>query len=103
MDHQARQRPGPNGEVRWAYLFPDELESSFARRAVVFQPLGLCEPHGPGNAVGLDALKAEGLYLDHHYVYKFCSPTRGSLLSGRCVTSQQPLPIAFKMAPKIAI
>ena len=28
-------------------------------------------------------LMEEGLYLDHHYVYKFCSPTRGSFLSGR--------------------
>ena len=28
-------------------------------------------------------LKQEGLYLSRHYVYKFCSPTRGSFLSGR--------------------
>ncbi len=48
-------------EVRWPYLFPDELERAFARRPVVFAPLGLCEPHGPGNALGLDALKAEGV------------------------------------------
>jgi hypothetical protein len=25
-------------------------------------------------------LKSEGLYLSRHYVYKFCSPTRGSFL-----------------------
>ena len=28
-------------------------------------------------------LQAEGLYLSRHYVYKFCSPTRGSFLSAR--------------------
>ena len=28
-------------------------------------------------------LKHQGLYLSRHYVYKFCSPTRGSFLSGR--------------------
>ncbi len=28
-------------------------------------------------------LRDEGIYLNRHYVYKFCSPTRGSLLTGR--------------------
>ena len=28
-------------------------------------------------------LRNEGLLLSSSYVYKFCSPTRGSLLSGR--------------------
>ena len=31
----------------------------------------------------LDSLRASGLTLERHYVYKFCSPTRSSLLSGR--------------------
>jgi arylsulfatase I/J len=31
----------------------------------------------------IDSLKNEGLELDQHYVYKFCSPTRSSLISGR--------------------
>ena len=31
----------------------------------------------------LDTLLKEGLKLMHHFVYKFCSPTRSSLLSGR--------------------
>ena len=31
----------------------------------------------------LDALAAEGVILDNHYTYKYCSPTRGSLLTGR--------------------
>jgi len=48
-------------EVRWQRMFPDELEAAAAQHPVVYQPLGLCEPHGPGNAVGLDAIKAEGV------------------------------------------
>jgi hypothetical protein len=31
----------------------------------------------------LDGLAAEGIKLDRHYVFKYCSPTRSSLLSGR--------------------
>ena len=31
----------------------------------------------------LDSLRASGVALDRHFVYKFCSPTRSSLLSGR--------------------
>ena len=31
----------------------------------------------------LDKLAAEGVRLSHHYVYRYCSPTRGSFLSGR--------------------
>ena len=31
----------------------------------------------------LDALVAAGVKLDHHYAFKYCSPTRSSLLSGR--------------------
>jgi creatinine amidohydrolase len=42
-------------------MFPDELERAFAERPVVWFPYGLCEPHGPQCAVGLDALKAHGL------------------------------------------
>ena len=48
-------------EVRWERMFPDELEQAFAKRPVVYYPYGLCEPHGPQNAVGLDALKAHGI------------------------------------------
>lgn len=48
-------------EVRWHRMFPDELEAAMARRPVVYLPLGLCELHGYGNAVGLDALNAEGI------------------------------------------
>lgn len=31
----------------------------------------------------LDQLAAEGVMLERHYVYRYCSPTRSSLLSGR--------------------
>jgi len=31
----------------------------------------------------MDKLVADGVILDRHYVFKFCSPTRSSLLSGR--------------------
>ena len=31
----------------------------------------------------VDALAADGLILDRHYTYKFCSPSRSSFLSGR--------------------
>ena len=48
-------------EVRWERMFPDELERAVAERPVVYFAYGLCEPHGPHNAVGLDALKAHGI------------------------------------------
>jgi creatinine amidohydrolase len=48
-------------EVRWERMFPDELEAAFAACPVVYFPYGLCEPHGPVNALGLDALKAQGI------------------------------------------
>jgi creatinine amidohydrolase len=48
-------------EVRWERMFPDELEAAMAACPVVYFPYGLCEPHGPQNAVGLDALKAHAI------------------------------------------
>ena len=48
-------------EVRWERMFPDELESAWADFPVAYFSYGLCEPHGPQNAVGLDALKAHAL------------------------------------------
>jgi creatinine amidohydrolase/Fe(II)-dependent formamide hydrolase-like protein len=48
-------------EVRWERMFPDELEAAFSARPVVWFAYGLCEPHGPQNALGLDALKAHGI------------------------------------------
>jgi len=48
-------------EVRWERMFPDELERAFAECPVVYFAYGLCEPHGPQNAIGLDALKAHAI------------------------------------------
>ena len=48
-------------EVQWDRMFPDELEASFQACPVVYFSYGLCEPHGPQNAVGLDALKAHAI------------------------------------------
>jgi creatinine amidohydrolase len=48
-------------EVRWERMFRDELEAAFAACPLVYFPYGLCEPHGPHCAVGLDALKAHAI------------------------------------------
>jgi creatinine amidohydrolase len=48
-------------EVRWERMFPDELEAAMAACPVVYFAYGLCEPHGPQSAVGLDALKAHAI------------------------------------------
>ncbi|MCC6444834.1 MAG: creatininase family protein [Armatimonadetes bacterium] len=48
-------------EVRWERMFPDQLEAAFAECPLVYFPYGLCEPHGPQSAVGLDALKAHAI------------------------------------------
>jgi creatinine amidohydrolase len=48
-------------EVRWERMFPDQLEDSFALCPLVYFTYGLCEPHGPHNALGLDELKAHAI------------------------------------------
>lgn len=48
-------------EVRWERMFPDELETAFAACPGVWFSYGLCEPHGPHNALGLDGLKAHAI------------------------------------------
>lgn len=47
-----------NRKVRWEEMFPDELQEAQRHCPLVYLPLGLCEPHGPHNAIGLDAIKA---------------------------------------------
>ena len=47
-------------EVRWELMFPDELEAAIGEFPIVYMPYGLCEPHGPQNALGCDALRPEG-------------------------------------------
>jgi len=48
-------------EVRWERMFQDELEHAFQECPVVYFTYGLCEPHGPQNALGLDELKAHAI------------------------------------------
>jgi creatinine amidohydrolase len=48
-------------EVRWERMLPHELEAAFAATPAVYFAYGLCEPHGPQCALGLDGLKAHGL------------------------------------------
>ena len=48
-------------KVQWELMFPDELEQAFQACPVVYFAYGLCEPHGPQNALGLDALKAHAI------------------------------------------
>ncbi|MCL5996444.1 MAG: creatininase family protein [Chloroflexi bacterium] len=48
-------------EVRWERMFIDQLEDAFARCPLAYFTYGLCEPHGPQCAVGLDALKAHAI------------------------------------------
>ncbi len=48
-------------KVRWEEMFPNELDAALSRCPVAYLTLGLCEPHGLHNAVGLDALKAHAL------------------------------------------
>ena len=45
-------------KVKWQEMFPDELEEAFQNCPVVYFVYGLCEPHGPQNAIGLDLVKA---------------------------------------------
>lgn len=47
--------------VQWERMFPDQLEAAFAACPVVYFTYGLCEPHGPHNALGLDELKAHAI------------------------------------------
>jgi len=48
-------------DVQWERMFPDELERRFEQCPVVYFPQGMCEPHGPQCAIGLDALKAHAI------------------------------------------
>ncbi len=48
-------------EVQWERMFPDQLEAAISACPVVYFAYGLCEPHGPQNAVGLDAIKAHAI------------------------------------------
>jgi creatinine amidohydrolase len=47
--------------VRWEEMFPDELDEALETCPVVYLTYGLCEPHGPYNAVGVDAFVPHGI------------------------------------------
>jgi len=47
-------------EVRWERMFPDELNAALEECPLVYMPYGLCEPHGPQNALGMDLLRPLG-------------------------------------------
>jgi creatinine amidohydrolase len=53
--------PVTEREVRWERMFPDQLEAAFAAYPLVYFTYGLCEPHGPQNALGLDELKVHAI------------------------------------------
>ena len=48
-------------KVQWELMFQDELETAFQQTPLVYFTYGLCEPHGPQNALGLDELKAHAI------------------------------------------
>ncbi|MCL5270078.1 MAG: creatininase family protein [bacterium] len=48
-------------KVQWQEMFQDELEAAYARCPVVYFTYGMCEPHGPQNALGLDEVKAHAI------------------------------------------
>ncbi len=50
-------------------MFRDELEQAFADCPLVYFTYGLCEPHGPHCALGLDALKAHGIACQTAHQY----------------------------------
>lgn len=50
-----------SSEVCWERMFPDQLEQAFQACPLVYLTYGLCEPHGPQNALGLDELKAHAI------------------------------------------
>jgi creatinine amidohydrolase len=56
-------------EVRWERMFPDELEQAFGQCPLVYYTYGLCEPHGPQNALGLDALKVHAIACEAARAY----------------------------------
>src|SRR6266536_1720664 len=56
-----RQEEPKMTEVRWERMFIDQLEEAYKRCPLVYFTYGLCEPHGPQCAVGLDALKAHAI------------------------------------------
>jgi creatinine amidohydrolase len=51
-------------KVQWELMLKHELDEAASNFPAVYIGLGLCEPHGLYNPLGLDALKAHGLILE---------------------------------------
>lgn len=47
--------------VKWEELFKSDFEDCITEQAIVYLPLGLCEPHGHITVLGLDSIKAKYL------------------------------------------
>lgn len=60
-------------EVRYHMLRPDQIAAKRKECPVVYIPIGTLEWHGPHNAVGADALQAEGIAIR-------CAQTGGGLV-----------------------
>lgn len=54
---------GASTELRYEYLFGDELQNLIAQKPLAWVPLGILEKHGAHLPWGLDALKAHGVCL----------------------------------------
>jgi creatinine amidohydrolase len=65
-------------------MFPDELETAFAECPVAWLPYGLCEPHGPQNAVGMDAIRA------HEYLLRAAASFGGIVAPRSTGTAMKP-------------
>lgn len=64
--------------VKWQELFRKEFEERIAQHAVVYLPLGICEPHGNIAVLGLDTIKAEYLCVEAaHRFGGIVAPTQG--------------------------
>ena len=72
-------RPAPHAPPHIVILFVDNLGWANVgyHRPPALDPSQLSTPN-------IDALAAAGMELDRHYTYKFCSPSRSSLMSGTC-------------------
>jgi len=59
------------------------LIDDWGRANVGFHASNLDRAENETRTPNLDALAAEGILLERHYTFRFCSPTRSALHSGR--------------------
>ena len=90
-----RYQAGPTQEIVWSSGADPESRAPSERPPnvvlILADDLGWYDTSVTGNKDAptpkLQALADGGLRLDRHYVFRFCSPTRRSLLTGRFPTS----------------